>query len=228
MPPKTHPLDNPIWNSCANREDLSLRNGKAVCYRRDIALFAALAETSPDAWNDLAALLGSGETAVLFTADRLEIPSGWQALHARWIFQMICPRTALIKSERVVPLSPERAPEMVALVSETEPGPFLPGTIRTGRYFCIQDDEGGLASMAGERLSLRGYTEISAVCTRQPFRRQGFAHTLVEHLAATIVDEGSIPFLHVRKENPAISIYKDIGFEFSREIFVSVIVAPSR
>ena len=58
-------------------------------------------------------------------------------------------------------------PEMMALVELTQPGPFGPHTRELGNYFGIRDN-GRLVAMAGERLRIDGYTEISAVCTR-PF-----------------------------------------------------------
>ena len=64
---------------------------------------------------------------------------------------------------------------MLALAAATEPGPFLPETIRMGRYFGTRSRDGRLMAMAGERLRLNGFTEISAVCTHPDFRGQGHA-----------------------------------------------------
>src|SRR5580704_11855881 len=55
-------------------------------------------------------------------------------------------------------------PEMLALTKLTNPGPFGTRTHEMGDYFGIRV-AGTLAAMAGERLRLQGYTEVSAVCT---------------------------------------------------------------
>jgi predicted GNAT family acetyltransferase len=59
-------------------------------------------------------------------------------------------------------------PEMLALTKLTEPGPFLPRTIELVAYFGI-NESALLVAMAGERLKLTGYTEVSAVCTHPDF-----------------------------------------------------------
>ena len=53
-------------------------------------------------------------------------------------------------------------------------------------------------AMAGERLRLVGYTEISAVCTDPAFRGHGYARALVAGLAGMAMSEGCKPFLHVK------------------------------
>ena len=52
---------------------------------------------------------------------------------------------------------------MLELTAATEPGPFLPQTIRMGSYFGIRASNGRLAAIAGERLKSTGFAEISAV-----------------------------------------------------------------
>ncbi len=97
---------------------------------------------------------------------------------------------------------------MLAHAWVTEPGPFLPETIQMGRYFGIRSNDGRLIAMAGERLKLNGFTEISAVCTDPGFRGHGHAGALVACLVAQTLEEGRVPFLHVKAENGAKSLYK--------------------
>jgi predicted GNAT family acetyltransferase len=112
---------------------------------------------------------------------------------------------------------------MLALTAATEPGPFLPRTIELGKYFGIRSDDGRLAAMAGERLRLPGFTEISAVCTHPDFRGRGYAKGLVAMLAAKIMTEGKTPFLHVNPENGAKVVYQKIGFQLRTRIRLTVI-----
>ena len=112
---------------------------------------------------------------------------------------------------------------MLALAQATEPGPFLPNTIRMGRYLGIREDDGRLAAMAGQRLNLDGFHEVSAVCTWPEFRGRGYAKILIETLAAEIFAEGSTPILHVKTENAAKSLYEKLGFRVRRAVWFTVI-----
>jgi predicted GNAT family acetyltransferase len=113
---------------------------------------------------------------------------------------------------------------MIALTAATEPGPFLSETIRMGRYYGIRSDDGRLVAMAGERLKLAGFQEISAVCTLPEFRGRGLARQLVVFLVAQIVREGRVPILHVKGENNnAKRLYEKLGFRVRRALQLTVI-----
>jgi predicted GNAT family acetyltransferase len=120
-------------------------------------------------------------------------------------------------------LGAEDVPEMLALAQATDPGPFSEGTIQMGRYYGRRSEDGRLAAMAGERLRLTDYTEISAVCTDPAFRGRGYARMLVAGLAAQALAEGSTPFLHVKTENGARGLYEALGFRVRRTIQLTVL-----
>ena len=103
-------------------------------------------------------------------------------------------------------------PQMLELVALTRPGPFLPCTIELGDYYGVFD-AGRLVAMAGERMQLPGFTEISAVCTHPDARRRGHAAGLTTRLAAGILDRGDVPFLHHTADNhDAGRVYRELGF----------------
>jgi predicted GNAT family acetyltransferase len=77
--------------------------------------------------------------------------------------------------------------------------------------------------MAGERLKLDGFTEISAVCTAPEFRGRGIARTLVAYLAARTLNDGKVAVLHVKAENAAKILYQKLGFRVRRPIQLTVI-----
>ncbi len=81
---------------------------------------------------------------------------------------------------------------MLALTKLTEPGPFLPRTIELGTYFGIRES-GSLVAMAGERLKLTGYTEVSAVCTHPDYRGRGYGNALMSAVIAGIMRRGETP-----------------------------------
>ena len=103
-----------------------------------------------------------------------------------------CPEAVLLGAADV--------PEMLELVAQTEPGPFLRRTIELGDYLGIRVD-GALVAMAGERFQLDGWTEISAVCTSPDHRGGGLASRLVRALTARIELRSQRVFLHVLSTN---------------------------
>jgi predicted GNAT family acetyltransferase len=77
--------------------------------------------------------------------------------------------------------------------------------------------------MAGQRLSLAGFTEISAVCTDPEFRGKGYSRALIVTLMREVFAAGKIPFLGVKNENGAKVLYDKIGFRVRREIQFTLI-----
>jgi hypothetical protein len=75
---------------------------------------------------------------------------------------MICEASLEPPHVSPVALVTTDVPEMLALTAATDPGPFLPQTILTGRFFGIRASGGRLVAMAGERLQSTAFSEISA------------------------------------------------------------------
>jgi predicted GNAT family acetyltransferase len=126
------------------------------------------------------------------------------------------------------PVDPVDVPAMLALAAATQPGPFGPRTIELGRYLGIRRG-GTLVAMAGERMRLDGFTEISAVCVHPDHRGRGYAADLVLALAASIVARSEVPFLHVFSSNAAaISLYRKLGFAPRRRLHLAVLVRAER
>jgi predicted GNAT family acetyltransferase len=107
-------------------------------------------------------------------------------------------------------------PALLDLTARTQPGPFLAETIAFGGYVGIRRD-GVLAAMAGRRLHPNGWIEVSAVCTDPSYRGAGLARTVVAAVMAGIQAEGARPFLHVLETNPAVRLYKALGFSVTHE-----------
>jgi predicted GNAT family acetyltransferase len=78
--------------------------------------------------------------------------------------------------------------------------------------------------MAGERMRMPGYTEVSGVCTHPDFRGRGLARILSAVVAEKIQARGEQAFLHAWKANrPAISLYEQLGFRLRDEVNVAVL-----
>jgi predicted GNAT family acetyltransferase len=121
----------------------------------------------------------------------------------------------------IVALGDDDAAEMVALARLTQPGPFLARTHRMGTFIGIRIG-GRLAAMAGTRMRVQGFTEVSGVCTHPDFRGKGLARRLSAEIGAMIVARGERPFLHAWKDNAAaISLYESLGFRHRTDVHVA-------
>jgi ribosomal protein S18 acetylase RimI-like enzyme len=222
------PLDNAVWHALTTRHaGFADVVGTARRYRPDVSVFGAVEQFDDDAWDDLAALAGPGRPAVLFRPDLPEPPPGWTRLGGGVGHQMVLRDLAAVDVPDARSLGPEDAPEMMALVELTRPGPFATRTVELGGYLGVFDD-GQLVAMAGERLHLPGFCEISAVCTRPDRRGRGLAAGLTALVARAIEARGEQPFLHHASENdPARRVYESLGFEFRRTVGFAAFGAPA-
>lgn len=224
-----HPLDNPARASLlGHHSHLALRQGGVLRYQPDVTPFIALPdEPDDDTWRDAAALLGPGAVLPVAGYDG-EPPAGWTLLSRDQGVQLVDDDGAVAAApdDEAVVLGPRDVPEMLALVSRTRPGPFLPRTIVLGTYLGLRRD-GELIAMAGERLHPPGWTEISAVCTDPAYRGQGLATRLVHAIAAIIRDRGETPFMHAAGSNTnAIRLYEQLGFRLRRRVTFTALRVP--
>jgi ribosomal protein S18 acetylase RimI-like enzyme len=224
LPDEEALLDNPVYAAlCGPHARLAQARGRARRYPVDVAPFLGLpSPPSAQDWRDAADLVAPGG----YVATRhsgAELPDGWQALEAFDLVQMVGERVTGVECSEAVPLGAADVPEMLALVAQTEPGPFLPRTIELGDYLGIRQG-GALVAMAGERFRLDGWTEISAVCTVPGHRGGGLASKLVEALIAGIQLRSERAFLHVLSTNTgAIRLYEQLGFRVRQTATLTVV-----
>lgn len=205
-------LDNPIWHALAGPQS-TVAEGTPPALRYDpaVAPFSAIENESPAAWAALGEILGPGELAILFGPDGTA-GAGWRELARVPCVQMVATGVETATAAGAVELGDADVSDMVDLVVRTEPGPFLARTIELGTYLGVRDG-GALVAMAGERLHLPGYTEISAVCTDAAHRGRGLASALVRDLVGRIRDRGEVAMLHAMADNVnAIRLYAAMGF----------------
>lgn len=217
-------LDNPAYAAlCGAHARFAQVRGRARRYPADVAPFLALpSPPSAQDWQDAASLVTPGTYAAVGYSGA-ELPDGWQAVAAFDLVQMIGDRVTGRECPEAIALDAADVPEMLELVAQTEPGPFLTRTIDLGDYLGIRRD-GALVAMAGERLRLDGWTEISAVCTRPDHRGQGLASRLVGALIAGIQRRSERAFLHVLATNTAaIRLYEELGFRVRQTATLTVV-----
>lgn len=224
-------LDNPVWAALTGPQaDLAEGEGQARRYDPDVALFTGMEAAEPAAWADLARVVGPGGVAALFQ-DIGDPPEGWKEIFRFPTAQMVAPETLppAMPVEGVTwrDLGAPDVAAMVALTRLTEPGPFLDGTHRMGRYVGAFDGD-RLVAMAGERMRVAGATEISAVCTHPDARGRGLAAWLTLEIAHGIAARGERPVLHVLVTNVrARSVYDRLGFTERRVADVLGLLVPS-
>ncbi len=224
LPPDEALLDNPAYTSlCGPHARLAQARGGARRYPADVAPFLALpSPPSAQDWRDAAGLVAPG-TYVAGRYGNAELPEGWRAVQAFDLVQMVEDQVTAADCAEAIPLGAADVPEMLELVAQTEPGPFLTRTIELGDYLGIRRD-GALVAMAGERFHPDGWTEISAVCTKSDHRGQGLASQLMRALIASIHRRSERVFLHVLSTNAgAIQLYETLGFRVRQTATLTVV-----
>jgi len=212
-----HALDNVIWQALTTRHARFAEGfGEARRFVREVTSLTAFEEHSLEGYAALARLVGPGGTAALFLDEEYEPRPGWELVAGAPLLQMVCEngggQQRRPDSSEIVRLGVNDSPEMVELATLTKPGPFGTRTHELGIYVGIRSKE-KLVAMAGERLKVPGYTEVSAVCTHPDHTGKGYARMLMSEIMRGIRDRGEIPFLHVRSDNlRAIGLYEQLGF----------------
>ena len=102
--------------------------------------------------------------------------------------------------------------------------PILPASSESIAHATALLREGKLVAMAGERLKIPGYTEVSAVCTHPEARGRGYAAALMSTVMEEIRAHGKTPMLHSFAHNAnAIAVYKSLGFTRRRSFELAVL-----
>jgi ribosomal protein S18 acetylase RimI-like enzyme len=220
-----NPLFNSVWNALHTvHAHFALRNGVAVRYPADVVPFAALDNGDHFDTSPLADLLAPSEHVYLVGAqpqarNNLEVGAPIRC------FQMLFPAppenhgaNRAVGDIPILRMTPEDAPAMVALTDLAFPGFFRARTHEMGTYYGIRI-ENELVAMAGERLAVPGFCEISAVVTHPTHTGHGYATLLMNRLLQDHAAAGLQSFLHVTEHNSrAIAIYKRMGFVVLRSV----------
>lgn len=222
----THLLDNPAWNAMnSGNSHLALGNDRAKFFPADVGPFAGLKNYDEPSFSELYDLVPNGRIVAIPSKNKLAIPKYWQIKNTYDIIQMIFNKTYLTSKTypEIIPLGKQHIAQMIELTKLTQPGPFLQRTIEFGNYTGIFNSD-RLIAMAGQRMHANEYVEISAVCTHPDFAGKGYASSLILNQVDKIVQEGNIPFLHVKADNKsAINLYKRLGFTVRSEIYIYVL-----
>ena len=241
-------LDNPAWSALNSiHRPFALGTERAKRYRREVVPFVACAmEEAPVGPESVAAELNpwiaDGESFYMI-GEIPALPPDWVIEHELPCHQMMGPAEIALKMEialqpeialksredartmvagrssaEIILLSEADKEEMFALINSVQPGYYEMDTRLMGAYYGIRQ-EGKLVSMAGERMRMEGFTELSAVCTLPGYTGRQYAQQLIAHICGLHYAAGVRTFLHVAKTNVrAVRLYEHLGFTHRREI----------
>ena len=188
--------------------------GCARVYKEPYGFFAGLSEYTEKAYRDLASIVRPGRIITIINPEYpIEYPE-WKQVGKISGYGMVLEAPVEVPDFTYVKLSRSDTDEMLELAQMTGlSSEFRANYIELGDYYGIKK-EGCLVAMAGERIKMDGYTEVSGVCTHPDCRRQGYARGLTAHVSHKIQEREETTFLLVRKENiGAIKLYEKMGFK---------------
>lgn len=209
-------LDNPVWHALQTvHKNFALGTENVSRYCHGTLQMLGCENPEKADLNVLRPWLTEGEK--LFMVGKLAAPaSGWTISRKLDCIQMVCENKENLvhePTEETLLLKEIDHPEILELINLVQPGYFYKDTPLLGRYFGIRKG-GKLVAMAGERLRMNGFSEISAVATHPEHTGKKYAQMLVSQVAKSIFDEGAIPFLHYVDTNArAGKVYQLLGFK---------------
>lgn len=199
------------------------RNDGACRYDPAVTPFGSMEQEDVDSERALAELVQPGEEVCLLD-QRAEFANLFDPVTRSHVVRMTYrPDTVPLihSSSNIRSLVPHDVDLMERLIAEVFPGFFRHRTNETGRYYGIFS-EGQLAAMAGERFTVPGMREISAICTSNAHQGKGLAAQLTSHAIGNILRDGRRPFLHVGAQNSkARRLYAKLGFEETKLVEVN-------
>lgn len=161
-------LDNPVWHALnETHAAFSRGNEELKTYTSDVAPFVGFKDQS--AFADLDDNYIAGLDSFFIVGAKPQLPGHiWTELELKCL-QMLCfkPVATEIKEE-IIPLTEQHNQELVDLVNLVQPGLFRTRTRLMGDYFGIFKNT-KLVAITGERIKMKGFTEVSAVITHPDY-----------------------------------------------------------
>jgi ribosomal protein S18 acetylase RimI-like enzyme len=209
-------LDDPVWSCLTTRHaHFALGDALARRYSATISPIGATSGTTAAHVGALEAIVELGDDIALIGRSLPSLPDAhWETLYVSRLEQMIrVDRSPLPEGDvEVSKLGKDDVSEMLELVELTKPGPFRLRTVELGTYIGFRE-HGRLIGMAGERMWIGEFREVSAVCTHPDAQGRGYARALIGRVVNRMLRAGETPILHVDCSNTrAIDLYRALGF----------------
>jgi GNAT superfamily N-acetyltransferase len=213
-------LDNPAWSALSTEHaDFAIGSARAKRYQPAIVPFTACRQPVEGGMHELEPWVAPGEKFFII-GELPALPQGWAVEHELPCAQMLLtrPLPPSTQQEYITQLGDADAEDMYRLINLVQPGYYNMDTRLMGTYFGIRQN-GTLVAMAGERMRMAGFSELSAICTHPEYTGRGYAQRLIEQLCRMHAAKGIASFLHVALTNErAIRLYGHMGFEQRRVI----------
>jgi GNAT superfamily N-acetyltransferase len=210
-----HLLNNPVFHALQSKDaHLGYGEENVKYFDEQVSPFVGFRDNYDNGFTELYNRLSAERKILYATRKLISEPKGWQLAHEIKGLQFVFEGSDIPTntSLQLIPLQSKHVDEMIALARRTKPGPFDKRTIEFGQYYGIFNND-HLVAMAGQRLHVYNYTEISAVCTHPDHLGKGYAAALIQNQLSIICSNGQTPFLHVRDDNErAITLYERLGF----------------
>ena len=211
------PFSNLVWNALHTvHANFAVKNSRAARYPADVVPYAALANSTHADLSPLEELLAADDRVYLVGPQPAPTKS-LQVGPPLDCFQMLFAAQPPLETDTpsdppILRMTPADAPDMVALTDLAFPGFFRRRTHEMGVYYGIRINR-ELVAMAGERLAIPGYRELSAVVTHPAHTGKGYATLLMNRLLRDHASTNVKSFLHVSQKNSrAIALYQHLGF----------------
>lgn len=214
-------LDNPIWQALNSAQAVFNEGDQRLKYfYPEISPFVAMADWKKEDRDYLESHLPADRGFFYIIREKIQLPDNCRKAFTIPLWQMVMQQHIpfSVNDVTIHPLDHSHIPAMIELTALTRPGPFSQRTIEFGNYIGIFEND-RLVAMAGERLRVPGYTEVSAICTHPDATGKGYGAALLSAACSRIRQYGQTPFLHVRNDNArAIKMYEKAGFSIRCEM----------
>lgn len=222
---KYYKLNNPAWYSLTEiHQPFAIGTDEIKKYQRSIAPWVGYISSNKNILREIDPFIEQ-EEGVYFFDELPALPTNYILETELLCQQMICTTEIKTVTDNTVieKMEDDAASEIETLINLVQPGYYNPGTRLMGEYYGIREN-GQLVALAGERMRMNGFTEVSGVVTRPGYTGRGYARQLVACVTNKNLEAGIIPFLHVAQTNEkAIKLYGHLGFVNRRFIMVKKI-----
>jgi len=220
-------LDNPVWHSLnETHENYSINYNHLKCYHPDFCPFGGY-ENSNDISGEIdkyAKLINN----FFIVGNKPKFSKSLTLKNELVCLQMVMSHYIDLEiQEDIIKLNYNYEEDLFKLVNLVQPGYFKNKTIQLGDYYGIFRNR-NLVAVAGERMKMNDFVEVSAIVTHPEHTGKGYAKQLIAYTVNKILNQNKIPYLHVAESNiGAIKLYEKSGFETRRKISFWNIITES-
>lgn len=214
----TDKLDNPAWHSLNEiHQSFAIGDDEIKFYQPHVCPFGGINSKDAD-WISFFKKHPQLISFFIIGDKPIETPD-LKIENELICLQMVCSSPVKLQfTENIISLKESHKKQLIDLVNLIQPGYFKEGTFLMGDYYGIYKNK-QLIAVAGERMKMHGFTEISAVVTHGDFTGKGFAKQLVAQTANKNFEHNRVPYLHVAETNTsAVVLYEKLGFVIRRKI----------